>query len=147
MTSPLGALARDGRSRMPVVVADEPVPAIARAACADRAIGRAYHLAGATPVTKDTLLGWFREAGLRPFERRPPARLAIAAAALVRLPPPRPLLARLEGHARRRAQHDCVLDCSAAAADLGWLGAADVRDAVRHTMEWHQDAFSGVGGR
>jgi nucleoside-diphosphate-sugar epimerase len=138
MSSPLGAVARDGRCRIPVVVADELVPAIASAA-GGRAVGRAYHLAACQPLTKDALLGYFREFGLRPLERSMRARLAIGAVALAA-----PLrgrgrtVARLEAHARRRAQHDCVLDCSRAAADLGWRGAADVREAVLRTMEWHR---------
>jgi nucleoside-diphosphate-sugar epimerase len=146
MGSPLGVLARDGAHRMPVVVADELVPAIAGIAGADATIGRAYHLASTTPVTKDTLLGWFREAGLRPRERRQPVRAAMAAAALVRPPLPGAAIARLEAHAHRRAQHDCVLDCSAAAADLGWRGMADVRDAVRRTMDWHLGRDAGGPG-
>jgi nucleoside-diphosphate-sugar epimerase len=101
-------------------------------------VGRAYHLAACEPVTKDRLLGYFWEFGLRPLERSLRARLAIGAVALAApLRGRRQAVVRLEAYARRRAQHDCVLDCSRAAADLGWRGAADVRDAVRRTMEYH----------
>jgi nucleoside-diphosphate-sugar epimerase len=137
LSSPLGRLASDWDNHMPVVVADELVPAIAELACSDRAVGRAYHLAGGTPLTKRAVLGYFQEFGLRPLERSRQANLAVAALALARPLLPGAAVARLEAHARRRAQHDCVLDCSRAAADVGWRGAADVRDAVRRTMEWH----------
>jgi nucleoside-diphosphate-sugar epimerase len=145
MSSPLGDVARDGCNHMPVVVAEELVAGVADVAATEATIGKAYYLSGRDPITKDTLLGWFREFGLRPLERRAGVGLAVqAVAAAARCTAWLPgasthrdrLIVRLEAHARRRAQHDCVVDCSRAAADSGWSGSADCRDAIRRTMEW-----------
>lgn len=137
MSSPLSDVARDGGNHMPVVVAEELVAAIADVAATEATVGKAYYLSGRDPVTRDTVLGWFREFGLRPLERRASARVAIrTVAAAARLPGASRVVARLEAHAHRRAQHDCVIDCARAAADFGWSGSADCRDAVRRTMDW-----------
>jgi nucleoside-diphosphate-sugar epimerase len=147
-------LADDGGNRMPVIVVDDLVRAIGRTLVADAAVGQAYNVAGQQQVTKDAVLNLFRDAGLLPLQRGGWRRyaadgLATAARAarvvehgLGRAPGepllPQPLLRRIEGYARRRAQRDCLLDCSRAMDDLGWHATADYAEAVRRTLEWHR---------
>ena len=151
MSSPLGQVAQDGGNRVPVVVVEELARGIADAA-ASVAAGKVYYLAGTEQISKDRLLGHFRACGLGPLPRGAQQRVGIGAVVFASRilglvgpfgrGPSRRLVSRLEERSRRRAQHDCVIDCSLASADLGWQGAADYGDAIERAMEWHHAQVS-----
>lgn len=153
MSSPLGFFANDAANRVPLVLVEDLAQTLARAMLCDRSVGKAYNVAGREPITKQALLGLFREAGVQPLARHGLKRCALDAlgataaggqliARLVGHPGspllPRPAMRLLERYSKRRAQHDCVLDCSRAEADLGWEGAADYAVAVRRAVDWHR---------
>jgi dihydroflavonol-4-reductase len=148
LSSPLGLLANDGGNRHPVVIVEDLAVALARAATTDTSIGKAYNVAGHDPITKEGLLQLFQHAGLRPYQRSGWKQSALGLVAsgarlgstVVR--PNRPLLPAAavhaaENYARRRAQHDCVLDCSQVQTDLGWTGSSAYADAVQRSVAWH----------
>lgn len=139
--SPLGALAGKASNRLPTVVVEELAAAIAKSADQDVAIGKAYNLSGRDPITQHEFMRLYAEAaGLKPLTRTAPYSVALTMAGTVET------LFRL---ARRKnepfitrivvaiAGHDYEIDCSRAAADLGWEGKADYADAIRRSVEWY----------
>ena len=159
LSSPLGMLFNDGQHRFPFVVVDDLTRALTQAAECDAAVGKAYNVAGADSVTVNALLGYFRQAGVRPVDRRGWKRAALGTLtmcstlghAVVRGAghPGAPLLPRrairaLEVYAGRRAQHDCVIDCSRAMADLGWRGISSCEESVHRAVAWHHATVAAI---
>jgi nucleoside-diphosphate-sugar epimerase len=126
-------------NRVPFVVAEELATAIARAVGAG-AVGQAYNLSGAEVVTQQEFLELCASAIQVELPRgRVPVRVARLAAtgaewahrALGRKGAPS--MSRL-GIAV--ATTDAVVDCSAAARDLGWTGASPYAAAIQKAAEW-----------
>ncbi len=142
LKSPLGSLAGNGENRLPTVVIEELAEAIARAASADVAIGRAYNLSGKDPITQREFMRLFAEAaGLKPKTRGMPVPVAMSSAAI--LENAYRLLRRADEPFITRlvvaiAGRDYDINCDRAAADLGWAGTGDYADAIRRSVEWYQ---------
>lgn len=127
-----------GDNRVPFVVAEELATAIARAVGAGAA-GRAYNLSGAAVVTQQEFLELCAGAiDVEPPRRRVPvgvAKLAATGAEWAHRAFGRkgaPSMSRL-GIAV--ATTDAVVDCSAAARDLGWTGASPYAAAIQEAAE------------
>jgi 2-alkyl-3-oxoalkanoate reductase len=142
MQSPFGAIIGSGTTRFPAVVIEDVVDGVLKAATSDVAIGRAYNLSGRDPITEAEYLRLMAEAaGIRPLTRKMPVPAVMAMATV---------LETLYGLARRKqepfitriavaiAGGDYQIDCSRAAADLGWEGARDYGDALRRSVEWYR---------
>ena len=56
LKSPLGALVGDGENRVPAVVVEELVAAIAKAATTDAPIGGAYNISGREELTQRQMM-------------------------------------------------------------------------------------------
>jgi nucleoside-diphosphate-sugar epimerase len=142
LRSPTGAIVGNGQNRVPCVVIEELAAAITKAASVDIAIGRAYNLSGAEPITQRQLLDAVAEAaGIKPLRRTVPEWLAMASAtsfeAVYRA------LRRTNEPAVTRiavviAGRDYEVDCTRARTELGWEGSADYLDAVRRSVDWEQ---------
>ncbi len=140
--SPFGALAGRADNRLPTVVVEELSAAIVKAASTDVAIGKAYNLSGSEPITQVEFMRLYADsAGLKPLTRTVPYGVGLTMAGM------------LEGMyrlARRTnepfitrivvaiAGHDYAIDCSRAAADLGWEGKAGYGEAIRRSVEWYR---------
>ena len=142
LKSPLGALVGDGSNRVPTVVAEELAAVIAKSASIAAAAGRAYNVSGRDEITQRQMMASYAEAaGLKPLSRTAPEWLAMllsrtaegAYQAMRR--EDEPYLTRI---AVAIAGRDYEIDCSRAAAELGWEGEADYGDAVRRSVEWWQ---------
>ena len=110
----------------------------------DAAIGRAYNISGRDELTQRQMMSLYAEAaGLEPLTRTSPEWLAMAisrtfegAYRLMRRKD-EPYLTRI---AVVIAGRDYQIDCSRAAAELGWAGSADYGDAIQRSMDWLRNA-------
>jgi nucleoside-diphosphate-sugar epimerase len=129
-----------GMNRVPFVVVEELADAVVRATEGDHATGHAYNLSGSAPVTQTEFLAMCSRATGSPMPRRhvpvPAARLAASWAEWIHRVRRRhgaPEISRLGVSV---AASDLVVDCSAAARDLGWMGAASYESAVERGTAW-----------
>jgi len=143
--SPLGAIVGSGKSRFPAVVIEDVAAIALKAATSDVAIGRAYNVSGRDPITEEEYLRLVAEAaGLRPLTRRMPMPVVMTTAMLLenayRLARRKeePFVTRI---AVAIAGGDYVIDCSRAAAELGWEGSSDYADAIRRSVEWYRSSM------
>jgi nucleoside-diphosphate-sugar epimerase len=138
--SPLGGLAGTGSNRVPSVVVEEMAATIVASAENEITAGKAYNLAGAAPITQFEFMSHFATAaGLKPLTRKVPLPVAMTIAAvlenayLLARRKEEPFLTRI---AAVVAGYDYNIDCTRAAADLGWEGKGDYGDAIRRSVEW-----------
>lgn len=134
------AILGPGGNRVPFVVVEDLARAIAAAVSSPSAVGRAYNISGAAPVTQAEFLDvCARALGLDPPARHVPIGVAKLVAALaewhhqVRRRAGAPPMTRL-GIAV--ATCDLLVDCTAAGRDLAWTGDASYEDAVRREVTW-----------
>lgn len=135
------ALVGSGANCVPCVVVEELAGAIARAATLPDLSSEAFDLAGFTAMTQRELVeGHARAVGWPVTTYEVPAPLARTSAWLLDAFDPRratsPLPSR--GLAVQIAGADCHVDCSRAAAALGWRGIASCDDAIRRAVAWEQ---------
>lgn len=133
-------LVGDGSNRVHLVYAGDVAEAAARAATAEAAPGRAYHLDGAERPTQRAFLEAVAELLGAPAPRRGPA-LPVAYV--------RALLAELGGHLLRRAEPpertrylvsllggEAHFDCSRAERELGWRARVGPGEGLARTARW-----------
>lgn len=140
--SPIGAIVGSGENRFPAVVVEDVASVALRAATSEVAIGRAYNVSGRDPITENEYLRLVADAaGVRPLKRRMPMPVVMSTAMLLenayRLARRKeePFITRI---AVAIAGGDYVIDCSRAAAELGWEGTSDYADAIRRSVEWYR---------
>jgi nucleoside-diphosphate-sugar epimerase len=139
--SPLGAIVGEGTNRVPCVVIDDVVSTTILSATKIEAIGKAYNLCGAKPITQSEYMGLHSAAaGLPPHRRKMPLRLAHVSCAAVeglyRLArrQEEPFCTRI---ALAFAANDFNVDCSLAMMELGWRGESSYEDAIYRSVEWY----------
>ncbi len=138
--SPLGSLAGSRSNRFPAVVVEELAAATVKAADSDIAAGKAYNISGRLPITQQEVMNLFADAaGLKRKTLSVPTAVALQMAGMLegiyRLARRKeePFITRL---VVAIAGNDYEIDCSRAAADLGWEGKGDYAEAIRQSVEW-----------
>jgi nucleoside-diphosphate-sugar epimerase len=142
LTSLTGAIVGRGDNRVPCVVIEDLAAVIATASTSETAVGRAYNISGAAPITQMELFDAVADAaGIRRLRRKVPEWVAMTSAttfegvARARRKKKEPAVTRI---AVVVAGRDYEVDCSRARAELGWEGSGDYVDAIRRSVEWHR---------
>ena len=151
--SPFGAIIGQGNNYVACVVVDELARAIVKSATLQVAIGKAYNLSGANPITQADYLNFHSlAAGLPQIRRKIPVKLAQVSCAVLEN------LYKLVGSSDEpfctRIALDLVsehleVDCSLATRDLNWTGSGDYERAIRLSVEWYlknQNQFESYNG-
>ena len=131
---PVAALPGRPDHRFPVVTIDDCTEAIVRAAASEVAVGRAYNVSGAEPISLAAIYGLVaRHAGLPEPRLYAPTALMLpliggleAAWKLLRRPG-EPIATRI---AIVVSGYDYEIECSRAEEELGWRGDGSYEDAI-----------------
>lgn len=141
------AVLGSGSNRVPFVVVEDLVRAIADALSTDAGQGRAYNISGALPITQAAFLAaCARALGLEPPSRHVPASLARLGAAFTEWT--HSLLRRAGQPSISRlgvmvATTDLIVDTSAAKRDLGWVGSGSYQSAIEREVTWLRERSGG----
>ena len=140
---PVVSLAGLGGNRVPCVVVEDLARAAVGAAVTPAAVGNAYNLSSRSVITQAEIFREFARAAGRPAPllRSPYGAALIFAGALEKAYSlggrrEEPFLTRMSV---ALMGHDVRVDCSSAAADLGWRGDSDLGVAIRRSVEWHRE--------
>jgi len=137
--TPLAAMVGRGTNHIAVVVVEELAAAIVAAAGIEGAAGRAYNLSSSTRFTQEELLQLFSATSGKPLPtRHVPMTLGIVGAGAMELAyllarrPSEPPLDRIGVTVLGTESN---VDVARARAELGWEGSADVKAAVRRSVD------------
>jgi nucleoside-diphosphate-sugar epimerase len=139
LESPLAGIIGEGTNLIPCVTLSELADLVVNAAESGDAAGRTYNVSGRTGFSQRDLLETHAAALGRPVRRRVSRRVAWSVAALldtvagVASQESQPLLSRFIVMV---AGMNCRIDCSLAAADLGWQGRSELAEAIRESVTW-----------